>query len=559
MILKWKPSKEKRKQTKLGFKLICGLSVLILPQLSNGQVIKVSSSKLNGITLFTNGVEVKRTIEVEVPAKEGIEILISNLPSDLPQFSSSIQAKVLGQGQLLGLTSQSNYEYNPIELPVYKALKDSIKLIAVYTQSITQDLEINKNLEDVLMANKALGDKNNPVNLNNSLDFFEKKLIKLRKDKIELSEKLQSWRELAAKLEARRKQIAENPNNPNAQVTVLLNSPVQQRISIELTYQSQKAYWLPNYQLMVNSASKQAEWKLSASVYQLTGEDWNNQKVKFSSYKSNSLPSDPQIDPIYLDFYVEQDKSLNVRGSRSDETTYYVDGMRMKTLKAESAGIANDIKEVEVSNFESVESLNSFEFATNQTYSIPFSTKERIIQLQSNSSKIDLKYLFIPSRSKSPLILGSVVNWKTYIPISGKGTIFLDSKYSGETYFSVTELKDTLNIGLGNDESCSIEKKQLKLEKGKKTFVDKQFHKVLWSYSFKNNKNFDMQVEIWDQLPISVRKEIEISDINLGGGKHNTSNGQVTWEKLLKPNTSIDFQMGYELTYPTGKRINGLN
>ena len=59
-----------------------------------------------------------------------------------------------------------------------------------------------------------------------------------------------------------------------------------------------------------------------------------------------------------------------------------------------------------------------------------------------------------------------------------------------------------------------------------------------------------MSVKIFDQVPITIEKDIKIEVNELSGAKHKNSTGMVTWKYNLKPEENKTFKLNYEVKYP---------
>ena len=71
----------------------------------------------------------------------------------------------------------------------------------------------------------------------------------------------------------------------------------------------------------------------------------------------------------------------------------------------------------------------------------------------------------------------------------------------------------------------------------------------------KFNKNANVRIELFDQIPVTTNSEIEILNIELNGGKLDFETGKVTWNLSLSPGEQVEKILSYSVKYPKNKRL----
>jgi hypothetical protein len=221
-----------------------------------------------------------------------------------------------------------------------------------------------------------------------------------------------------------------------------------------------------------------------------------------------------------------------VRGSRSDEVIYFVDGYETNT------------------------NITSLEYKINIPYSIPSDGKDYIVKIK--EAKIPVNFIFksVPKLDKDVFLIAEISNWTKLDLLSGKSSIYYNGVFTGQSEIDVNSLKDTLTISLNRDKNILVERTLLK-EKNEKQFIGNNTKETInWSITVKNNKTSKTKVFVEDQFPISENKSIVIEKLEYSNGKVNEKTGQIVWELELEPNEKKELTLTYSVKYPSYMNLN---
>ena len=92
-------------------------------------------------------------------------------------------------------------------------------------------------------------------------------------------------------------------------------------IPVEVTYLSDRARWIPNYDLRIDKINEPIQMLYKAQVIQNTGVDWKNVKLSLTSGLANANTQAPKLDTWFLDYYynnvlndvvIESSRSKNI-------------------------------------------------------------------------------------------------------------------------------------------------------------------------------------------------------------------------------------------------------
>lgn len=220
-----------------------------------------------------------------------------------------------------------------------------------------------------------------------------------------------------------------------------------------------------------------------------------------------------------------------VRGSRSDDVVYFVDGYEPKT------------------------NITSLEYRIDIPYSIPSDGNDYNVKIKEVNNPVNYVYYSIPKLDKDVFLIAELSNWTKLNLLSGKSSIYYKGTFTGQSEIDANSTKDTLEISLNRDKNIVVERELLK-EKNEKQFIGKNIKETInWSITIKNKKSEKAKIFIEDQFPISENKSVEIEKLEYSNGKVNNKTGQVIWELELEPNEKKELILKYSVKYPNYMNI----
>lgn len=359
------------------------LSFAIATNLIANPIEKSIKSEIKEVTVFQNSAQISEKSSFSISAGETVLTIRGKSPFI---DSKSIQVKGFGDFTILSVNIQSNFLEEKIN-----SSQDSLLSILneekISLQKLEAQAEVLREKMTVLNTNKNLGGQNNGLSmaqLKQALDFFEKEITSIKNEEITNKQKSNTSRERIQRLE---KQLNENANKPIIPINdIIIKVRADKQVSGELaiSYLVNNAGWFPKYDIRAKDISKPLQLNYKAEVWQNTGNDWSNVKLKFSNatpQKSGVLPELKKWDLTYARLTTFDQTSLRNVGSVSGTVT---DGSGMAIpgatiiVKGSAIGTTSDL---------------------NGRYSLTLPTSaQRLI------------YSFIGYRSKELTISGDIMN-----------------------------------------------------------------------------------------------------------------------------------------------------
>ncbi len=277
------------------------LILILIPSLvfSNTDTLFVKS-EIVGVTVFSNGANIKRKANFKIPHKKGV-IAFEGLPSEV--VSESINLQGFKDGNILFIDSKlveyTNFTKDKDVVAIQDEI-DKINLHLSFLDNKIKSLEFEKqiigNSSDFARRTKlpSIETIKNTTNYyrNRYNEIMDTTLI-IKMQKIDLVDRMKELYEDYNKLYAIR---------GKAKTTVYIGyeNASDSDNSAVLSYFVPSAGWLPLYDFKVEDTDEPLKIVYKANVFQNTGEDWPEIKLKLSTKNPKVSNSKPELETYYL-------------------------------------------------------------------------------------------------------------------------------------------------------------------------------------------------------------------------------------------------------------------
>jgi hypothetical protein len=271
--------------------------------------------------------------------------------------------------------------------------------------------------------------------------------------------------------------------------------------------------------------------------------------ISYIGYKQKEAPITNQ----QMDFQLEEEvlalQEVVVAGSGGVEGTLQgrVSGINVSKSKKNLQPTQQSSTVVET---EQVANQTSVEFEIKTPYTIPSDGKNLTIEIDKYSLPANYQYFCTPKIDKNAYLIARILDWEKYNLLEGEANVFFEDTYTGKTLLDVRYMSDTLTISLGRDKGVSIKRDIQKQFTTKQFLGTKKEETKSWLISIKNNKQQNISISLFDQIPVSAIEDIEVNPINISNGKLDPEKGMIKWEFQLKPTEKKDIDLKYSVKYP---------
>ena len=551
------------------------LLMLVCQHLVIAQSQKELKSSVKEVTIFTNGAQIIRTANINIQA--GVSEMVFEGISPYTNIST-IQTS--GKGNFIILDSRHNIKYpepadNP-EILIPAALQRKIEAAQDSLNEINYDYDVIKDRKDLFTKQKDML-VNNPLMrgggksdslpiLKDAMEFYNTKMsninielqkIKREENKVSLK-KTQLQTRLNELLAYKERLISEKTSStdPIYQVIVTVSAKEAVSGSLSISYICSNAGWTPAYDIRVKDIENPVELTLKANVYQNTGEDWNNVKLKLSTNNPNKSNIKPYLATWLLNYYMPITAyTSNIMMEKSESSIREKEAKDVVDYKLPL--ISNPAAQLASTYTSQTQNLTAMEYSIDLPYSIPTDGKNHLVYVQTYDN-IATKYnhFVAPKIDKEAFLIAKLSNWEDLNLLPAKANIYFENAYIGETSIDPNIITDTLELSLGRDKGIAVMRKKLKDKEKEQIIGNSRVKTICIEITIKNNKNSSVDLTLDDQIPIANDKDIKVGfDSDNFTGNYNETTGMLNWKMNLKPKENKTVKFTYTIKYDKDRNL----
>ncbi|MEA2095225.1 MAG: mucoidy inhibitor MuiA family protein [Candidatus Cloacimonadota bacterium] len=528
-------------------------------------------SKITSVTVYSDRAQITRSATTFLTKGEH-KILFDELPQSIEQ--NSIQANGKGNAILRDVTFKTE-QFAQITDEKKKTLTD--KLLGLQDKKITfndktsQAKDEKRVVKAILSKLTSTTEKTEKVELDpekwiKMVEFYRSKQETLDKEIRDTDKLVRNVNNEIDKIQREIRELGQQDYKYKNIVEVLVDVQKDGNLKLNLSYIVYGPSWKSIYDIRVDSQEKTMHLTYKSNIFQTTGEDWINVDLKLSTAKPNISTQPPELSPHYISIYYPQPvrmenkkSSAHIRGGRSNEMAYTVDGMSVE--QSFNAYEAEDIT-YSASTVES--GATSVVFDIDGSNTIKSDNEPHLVTITIQEFPAGFRYSTIPKHSQYAYLKAKVKNDSDYPFLPGDTNVFLDNNFVANSYLKAVAPTEEFWTFLGVDESIKVEYKFVKkFDETGGIFVER--NKKIFEYLIKitNNKKTQEEIVVWDQLPISQNEKIKVKLIE-PAYKENTEILKINEHKYIewffkpKPGEEILIPYKYSVEYPLGTQIEGL-
>lgn len=275
--------------------------------------------------------------------------------------------------------------------------------------------------------------------------------------------------------------------------------------------------------------------------FSFIGYESHEEAVEKSKIDVILVPSKLQLDEVVVTAYGIKKKTSNlaastiVRGANS--ISGRVAGVQIQRAKALKKLITDE------------EQTTSKTFRMNDKFTVLSDAKVYSATLEELEIPASFQYRTAPKIDPVAFLTAHLSDWENLNLVEGEASLFFEGTYLGKSTLETSD-KDTLSISLGRDESIIINREKIKSYAKKKLLTNSIEEQFEYRISLRNTKKQSVNIIVVDQVPLSINKEVEVSQISYEGGMKNDETGIVEWKLNLLPGEKKELTLKYTVKYP---------
>ncbi|WNY25032.1 DUF4139 domain-containing protein [Methanolapillus millepedarum] len=515
--------------------------------------------KITDVTVFLNGAQLTRAASLKLASGLN-KITFSGISADL--YAESLTASTTGDCQVTSVSHQVKYITDaPDSGRVAELLKKKREMEISVLQKEGQ-LAVCAEERILLERNRKVAGKGGlkAGELKETLDFFKSKLTEIENEKINLSLHIEELHEQIHQID---NEVGRGYSSKReSEISVEVYAPKDVETDIELSYFLNNAGWTPYYDIRAKDVENPVTLNFKAFVRQQTGEDWEDVKLTLSTGNPSLSGNLPELMPLYVDFEQPVPQAASSPAFMLSKQRKMAEYQSFNALEciSEEICVKEDFREMEDAKYVipqtvSSNNLTGVEYALPALYSIPSSYNQKPVDIKSHQLKAEFKYYSIRKLEKDVFLVASVTDWTDLNLLEGAANIFFEGKYVGKSYIDPRRAGERISLSLGRDPGVIVTRVKGKdmTEKsliGSNTKVTKE-----WTLTARNVKGQAIDIEISDQLPVSVNKSITIEPVNISGAEYDKDTGKLKWNMTLDAGKSKTMTVKYTASYPKNKIV----
>jgi uncharacterized protein (TIGR02231 family) len=528
-------------------------SIFIISVVFNiaGQAEKDIKAEIKHVTVFPDRAQIDHETSVSLlPGKSILKL------SGLSPYIDvqSIQVKGFGEFTILSVNYQNNYLQNLEDSPEVKSIRSQIDMLQTKVEDENAAISILKEKEAFLVANRAILVKETTFTLEQFKNVME--LYTNNMDQITMTtlKKQRLIKDYNNQISALLKQVSDKLGKqqlPSGEILVSVTSEKQVTGKLTFSYVVSNAGWYPSYDIRVDDIKNPVAIFYKANVYQNSGVEWKDVKLSFSNATPWVAGDIPVLNPWFVDFY--NPAPIIIRG--------YASEIKRKDAPAMMEMAAND-KKMEEKAIEAApvsvqkevgETTITFDIAV--PYTVPSDGKMQTIEIQRITAPSDYKYVTMPKLSPLAYLTANITDWAKLSLQTGEATLYFENSFVGKSTLNVNQLKDTLTISLGTDNSILVKREKRKDFTSRKVIGANRTDTYSFLLTLKNNKSNMVKITLNDQIPVSSNSSINVDPVELSGGKLNLQTGEIYWDLEIKSQETKQIVLTYSVKYPKDKTV----
>lgn len=546
--------------------------------------VPTPDAKPREVTVYADRAEVVRIFKGDLAVGDQ-SLLFDNLPANVD--FSSIRVEGTGAFTLIDIRAET--------VQVKEVANEAIRALQAKIQAqelVQKELALAEGrvafrrsaLDKVLGRLTSVGKESanpemDPLKWAAYLDFQAEQQVALDKEATDLAKRVKESRQL---VDAFNREIAAlNGNQSRSRNVARVNLDVKTAgaAEVRLSYVVHGPSWKPVYDLRADTKAKSLEITYHAELRQSTGEDWQGVSLKLSTAEPSVGGREPEMspwflakaEPVTLDELRKDSDGLNRQWGRN--MTGRIAGEKQQNF---GGGASNMFQENEFKAGAAVLADATVSTAavvaggTAATYVIERTTD---IKSDNKTAKVTVMRLLLPSTYRHSCVpkLSSYVYLKTHATnksdftlLPGRTSVFLDGAFVANASMDLVPAGQEFWTFLGVDQSVSVERKELARREETAGVFGKKTLRTVFDQVFKvkNGKATEIDLVIWDQLPMGDHEDIKVVLEEPKYEKDSTSfkmneTKYVEWRHAVKAGEKRDVPFRFAIERPEDMQVIG--
>lgn len=520
--------------------------------------------------------------------------------TDLPDKMIRDSVRVSGTGQLVLI--DNNLSDIELEETSSEELNNLLQEIAAIDDEVVAlELEMEKHVSIIsFLDNLAFGEdfpappdldyeKATSADFQKLFDFYSQESSSTKKEILSLEIKKREINRKRDKLLHDANRLQESSGRNMIQCSVNFRMKSRGDASIALSYVIEDASWSPLYDGRLLYREREFELISYADIEQTTGEDWNQVGLELSTANPVIGAHLPEPEPWYIKFFVPpprpkmvQEQFLKKKGKREkmdtpseeemeDDFDLEMEGDIAVAIPAAAPQVQASVSEPEMAKAAAEVSEDMFSASTVKTAGlsaifeiaasndIPTDGTTKKIFVSLDRFPVRYEYIIMPTIEEAAYLKIIMKNSREYPLLEGPVKVYRDFDYVGDSGIEDIVPGEELELYMGVDDGIKVKREQVNRISGKKGLTGKEIGiEYTYRITIESYKDEKETVKLFEQVPLSRNKEIEVRIHEQGGFDDPDEKGILKKEFEIKPKEKKEIVYTYSVRYPADRSVSGI-
>ena len=532
-------------------------------------------SRITDVTVYLSGAQITRTAEISADMQT---VVFEKLPAGLK--AESIQASAGNGMSIRSVEHTVNYLETADYTKEITELQQKLKELEREQENENNTIELGGLEEALFSENKRLAGVESGLKadeLKAAVLFYNERMAAVRETRLACTRRLEDLKKEIAGIKSQLGSFRRTGSEAVSEITITIAaSDGEQNVSpreLSVSYYVTDAGWTPSYDIRAKDANSEISLHYNAFVCQKTGENWENVNLTLSTGNPGIGGACPELQPWRLDFYqrpyreptirsrsiakasVSESASAMLRGLISiEEENDYEDEPELDGYAPEEVGAVSLI-EAPAPTAVMTESMTSAEYSITAPYSAASGDDGQDVEITVHSLPAEFRYFCVSKLDREVFLLAAVSGWEHLNLVAGEASIFFEGRYVGKSYIDPRKGDEKIDLSLGADKSVIVTRVRGKDFTAKALVGNNVKQTRQWELTARNLKPVPIMIEMQDQIPVSVNKQIVVDAEKISGAKMDEDTGILTWTFTLNPAESKSLTVKYVVTNPKNSKV----
>ncbi|MDJ1497695.1 DUF4139 domain-containing protein [Cytophagaceae bacterium DM2B3-1] len=501
--------------------------------------------KIEEVIVYLDGAEIKNTQTLRL-VKGRNTIVFKNLSSSMDE--KSVQITTANDIEIFSISSAfKSLSYEEAN-PAIGIWEDSLALLKDKMDLINNQINAYTTEQKLLAENQKLGGKESGTTiaeLVKAADFYRERTLKINNSLTTLTNQLRDVTVHSDRVFVQWNRLRSQVDTIRGEITLVLQSPIDQQTDIQLRYLVTNAKWNASYDLIAADINKPVSIKYNALIYNNTGIDWKNTKLRLSTGDPSLAATRPQLTTWILNYQSAANEGFVQNMSNAKQDMLF-ELNRIKEDDYSAKITASDL--IQVSELAAT-------FTIDKIYTINSNSQPYKINITNQSLNAIYEYITVPKMDMSAFLVAKVTGWEKLNLIDGTANVYFGNTYIGESQIDIGLLSDTLELSLGRDNQVVVKRAKIEDFAATKSISNKKSETLTYEISVRNNKTTPIQIKIQDQIPVSQESDISVETNDISGAELDTPSGRLQWKRQIASGETAKYKIAFTVKYPKNKNI----